>query len=537
MKSIPVSSILYFLLSLGVLFVNANTFTDSQIFPKWMFMFTGLGVIGCFFSFYLFRGKRFICNAKCCYYTVIISCFLQAGYGILQFFNILSSHSITYNVVGSFDNPAGFAGSLCAGLPFTFYFLQYSNKKVQWASWCALFVIVLGVLLSESRARSISILTVLVIYFIHQNKNKFHYKKHIGSFLLCLSFLLISIFVISVTVYHLKKDSADGRLLIWRCTWEMIKHEPFTGYGVGGFSAHYMDYQAQYFKEHPDSQFAILADNIKSPFNEYLSVGVQFGILTWVLLIAAGIFLILCHRKHPTKAGYVSLLSLLSIAVFSFFSYPFTYPFIWIISALSVSTLIGKAYENTLFQKTTIIKRGIAFFLLIGSLFLLIEVVSRIKAELEWGKVAHMSLCGRTNDMLPRYHNLLHTFRRNPYFLYNYSAELCVAEKYKECLAITAICCNYWSDYNLELVQAEAYIGLKQYDAAKHHLEKATLMCPVRFIPLYRLHYVYMKQGKAEKANRLAQLIIEKPIKKNSTIIQKIKAEMKHHLSRKTCLY
>lgn len=51
MKSIPVSSILYFLLSLGVLFVNANTFTDSQIFPKWMFMFTGLGVIGCFFSY------------------------------------------------------------------------------------------------------------------------------------------------------------------------------------------------------------------------------------------------------------------------------------------------------------------------------------------------------------------------------------------------------------------------------------------------------------------------------------------------------
>ena len=82
----------------------------------------------------------------------------------------------------------------------------------------------------------------------------------------------------------------------------MIKHEPFTGYGVGGFSAHYMDYQAQYFKEHPDSQFAILADNIKSPFNEYLSVGVQFGILTWVLLIAAGIFLILCHRKHPNKS-------------------------------------------------------------------------------------------------------------------------------------------------------------------------------------------------------------------------------------------
>lgn len=158
-----------------------------------------------FFFILSFPRKKVYLQCKMLLLQVIISCFLQAGYGILQFFNILSSHSITYNVVGSFDNPAGFAGSLCAGLPFTFYFLQYSNKKVQWASWCALFVIVLGVLLSESRAGSISIFTVLVIYFIHQNKIKFHYKKHIGSFLLCLSFLLISIFVISVTVYHLKK--------------------------------------------------------------------------------------------------------------------------------------------------------------------------------------------------------------------------------------------------------------------------------------------------------------------------------------------
>lgn len=533
MKNIPVPSILYLLLSAGVLFVNANTFTDSQILPKWIFMFTGLGVIGCFFSFYFFLEKKIVCNEKSCYYVIIVSCFLQAGYGILQFCNILPSHSGTYNVVGSFDNPAGFAGSLCVGWPFTFYFLQYSNKRIQWANWCASFVIVLGVLLSESRAGVVSIFTVLVIYFLHQNKNKFHYKKNVSRFLLCLSFLLISLFVISVIVYHLKKDSADGRLLIWRCTWEMIKHKPFTGYGVGGFNAHYMDYQAQFFKEHPNSQFAILADNIKSPFNEYLSIGVQFGILTWGLLVVASIFFIFCYRKHPTKAGYVSLLALLSIATFSFFSYPFTYPFTWIISALSISILIRKAYGNIKFPKIRIIEKGGAAFLLAGSLFLLYEMESRIKAELEWGKIAHMSLCGQTYEMLPRYHNLLHTFRRNPYFLYNYSAELCVAQKYKECLAITAICRNYWSDYNLELIQAESYIGLRQYNDANHHLKKAALMCPVRFIPLYRLHYVYIQQGKTEKANNLAQLIIEKPVKKNSAIIQRIKAEMEHHLSKK----
>ena len=57
MKSIPVSSILYFLLSLGVLFVNANTFTDSQIFPKWYVYVHRIRSNWMFFSFYLFRGK------------------------------------------------------------------------------------------------------------------------------------------------------------------------------------------------------------------------------------------------------------------------------------------------------------------------------------------------------------------------------------------------------------------------------------------------------------------------------------------------
>lgn len=45
-----------------------------------------------------------------------------------------------------------------------------------------------------------------------------------------------------------KKDSADGRLLIWRCAMPMLQQNWLTGYGTGGFEAHYMDYQADYLK-------------------------------------------------------------------------------------------------------------------------------------------------------------------------------------------------------------------------------------------------------------------------------------------------
>jgi len=45
--------------------------------------------------------------------------------------------------------------------------------------------------------------------------------------------------------------------------------------GVRPFQARYMDYQADYFKKHPTTQYAQLADNVKHPFNEFLNITVD----------------------------------------------------------------------------------------------------------------------------------------------------------------------------------------------------------------------------------------------------------------------
>lgn len=123
------------ILCAGTLFVNTSAFTDNQILPKWLFAFIGLGIIGLVFSVMLLAGKKYACNMKVLNAMIIILCVLQAGYGILQFCNILPPSSDTYKVTGSFDNPAGFAGCLCAGLPFTVYFLLDTNtKSIRWSS-------------------------------------------------------------------------------------------------------------------------------------------------------------------------------------------------------------------------------------------------------------------------------------------------------------------------------------------------------------------------------------------------------------------
>lgn len=62
-----------------------------------------------------------------------------------------------------------------------------------------------------------------------------------------------------------EKDSADGRLLIWRCSVSMVKDAPWLGHGIGSFEARYMDYQADYFRQYGLNRYSMLADNVKHP--------------------------------------------------------------------------------------------------------------------------------------------------------------------------------------------------------------------------------------------------------------------------------
>jgi hypothetical protein len=64
---------------------------------------------------------------------------------------------------------------------------------------------------------------------------------------------------------------------------------------------------------------------------------------------------------------------------FSLFSYPFTYPFPWIITVLSIGMLIGKDYGNLRFSQMNMMKKVIAICLLTSSVFLLFTVGNRIK--------------------------------------------------------------------------------------------------------------------------------------------------------------
>ena len=147
----------------------------------------------------------------------------------------------------------------------------------------------------------------------------------------------------SVFLYHYKKRFGGRKVTYLAVYLEYDKRAPAIRIRLRRFQANYMDEQAQFFRTHPNSRYAQLADDVKSPFNEYL------GVLTDSDYRRYG-HASLCRRafpyveEHPGGSSRPALLCLTTIAVFSLFSYPFRYPHTWILcmgSALVFGYLTG----------------------------------------------------------------------------------------------------------------------------------------------------------------------------------------------------
>ena len=191
----------------------------------------------------------------------------------------------------------------------------------------------IAVFLSGSRAGILAMAITMAAWFLANSKFKTQNSKLI---------LAVAVIALPLILYFFKKDSANGRLLIWRTTLDMVADKPIVGHGAGAFQAKYMLYQADYFNAHPDSRYVTLADNVLHPFNEYLLVLCEHGIVGLGIIALLVFFLVRAYRRNPGEEKFPALMSLLALAVFSFFSYPFRYPFTWMMLSLCMAVIFKR---------------------------------------------------------------------------------------------------------------------------------------------------------------------------------------------------
>lgn len=549
------------LMLFSTMFLNCRGFVESEIASKW-YAFTGgsvllgfgllvlikrpkiaidkISILAAAFIFYLFARIFFsgspqpdifilsIASFASTYLSfkliddwdlhntdllIVIACLLQAVYGLLQYIGIFYV-SRGFDITGSFDNPAGFAACLSAGFPFCLAVMRKS-KRMRLFGLAASAIITLSIILSGSRAGILAVVIVAAVYLGHRYCGLL--RKH-RNFIFPLSGIIFVILVAGLLL--LKKNSALGRILIWKNTCEMISHQPVSGFGPSGFMREYMLCQADYFAKNTDSPYALLAGNVTHPFNEYLLVAIEYGAVGLLPVLAAFVFLIKSSRQIT-----IPHLCILSAAVFACFSYPLRYSFVTVLLAYSLAAI--KIKPATAFRINGRGKFIWAALLGVIGIFLIRDV----EFEKHWGRLARQDGLPDKSEILDRYAALHAQWNGDPMFLYNYGAVLNHAGDYSGSNAVMFQCTDYFNDYDVQRIIADNYDNMNNQEKAEEHYIIASRMIPNRFVPLYQLFRLYEKNGRTNEAMRTAKAIIEMPVKVQSNVVERIRSAAKAFLS------
>lgn len=437
---------------------------------------------------------------------------LQAIFGLLQFFGVFSSNNISFKITGSFDNPAGFVSVISMLYPIGLFWIIKTKRFERLIFLVSALILLISIVASGSRTGLLAVLTSSTIITILESKKLKQLLRYKIIYFFVIPVLLVGLFFL----YRCKKDSVDGRILIWKVSANMIKEKPLFGFGVKGFHANYMYYQADYFRQFPESKYTYLADNVLHPFNEFIKITVNYGLVgLFVFLIILGLILkTILYTPIRNMSVYLGIFA--TLIVLSSFSYPLFYTPVWFLIIYYVVLLYVD--RLSIIKLSTLSK---SFIFGICVLFLSLFMFKMWK-EIRWKEISEKSQRGRTLEMLPNYENLYPSMKKNALFLYNYGAELNYVRKYKESIIIMNECCKKLNDYDVQMIMADNYYHLNKIPEALAAYELAANMIPCRFLPLYFQLVVFKNSGDSENSKRVALEIIGKKIKIKSSVVEDI---------------
>ena len=449
---------------------------------------------------------------------ITVICLILSVYGLLQFWSFIPSRHYAFRITGTYENPAGFAAVQASLFPFSLIlcFRKEKHHLIQLFAVLTTIACASTIILSGSRSGLLAIFASSIIVFAFKTNAYQLLKTHKYLWI----FLIIISIIFFFLLFHIKQDSSKGRLFIWSICWDMIKERPLLGYGVGGIEKYYMDAQATYFSKNPNSPFVMLADNVIHPFNEYIKLTVNYGLLGLIFALCLLYLTIKRLLKSNNDVKIIGLAITTSVFVLCQFSYPFHYAAVWLITAIAI--IPAFLNENEMRWTTPIYLR-----ILLPTIFslLLVTLLQMIYLDLKWAEVSKRSLAGHTERMLPYYEKMKPLMQHNPLFLYNYAAELNYIGKYDKSLTITKECQNGWNDYDVQILLADNFENTGQIDLAINTYQHALDMIPSRFEPLNSMMNIYLNNRDTLNAIAVANRISNKPVKIKSMRVEQIKSE------------
>lgn len=423
----------------------------------------------------------------------------------------------TTGETGTFDNPAGLALSLSISVSMIIILLFKTKKR-----WMKILLLigstpVVFILLTTNSRTGLICLTLYVLILLRLFLNHFFSKNNTNKIVFSATAIILLVSVLLYTISN-KPDSTTGRMFILEQSFRAIKKHPFIGYGPYGFQSEYMLQQANFFKENSDSIYENNADEVRYPMNEFVYLWFNYGIIGPVLLTSLYIFPFILFFRKKRELTQELLLPLLSVIIFSFFSYPFHYQSSWLVFLLCFLV----PFHVVCHKISISFNLRMCLLCLIGAL-LAIRLSIDIYYEYQWRKAEILSFKGKHKEALNRYEYLYGYFQGNRFFLYDYAMAAFKGGNMQYAHYLINESGRHWNGYARELLSGDICLNLNEYDEALEHFTEAHFMCPVRFAPLEGMYKLYNLTGNDTKSDSIAKIIANKRVKVKSIDVERIK--------------
>jgi tetratricopeptide (TPR) repeat protein len=468
---------------------NSYALLHSEAATKHILLILLILLYFCFKT--LFRSRR-----QTLYWIVLF--FLATGlieslWGLRQLYGFEYSQHSRFRLTGSFFNP----GAILV--------LPASMSRAAWlaglggCSWVA------------------------VQRLLKNGKTRTLYRAHKRQCLILLSSLLVLAALGGAGMYHLKKDSADGRLLMWKISLQTFMRHP-EGVGIGRFPGSYGHEQAAYFESgKATEQEKYVAGNPEYGFNEYLQAGIEQGAVSLLLFLGMTGYSFYAGVRHRQVGATASLLALLIAALTS---YPFSVlPFL-----VGMSFLLAWIHAGEKREKGLPVSRPAAFGLALCCLFLSLGCLHNRypvrQAYREWTRHKALYQSGAYESAGSGYASLYPFLSDQLPFLFEYAQCLSKTGHYGKSNEVLEKAGRISCDPMIYNIMGKNHQAMKRYTDAERCFRKAAAIVPNRMYPWYLLTKLYTETGQTEKAGQAARIVLEKEPKVQSTAIREMRKEI-----------
>lgn len=438
-----------------------------------------------------------------CETIVLFVATIQIIFVFAQWTGFIASENIYFTLTGSNENPTVTSLYLVGCVPIISARLYRGGYRILYFSILLLCLITIGVLRCRTAyiGLSVELLVATAIYL--KKRNISTPKSFRFPFMIVLILMVTSV---GFRLYDMKRDSADGRILIWKISSKMIIEKP-QGYGYELFEKYYNLCQSDYFVQgNGTDKENTLADFVFMPYNDFLEHGVEGGVVGMTFLVA---FYVLMIYNAKRKHDIVCLSVFVAFATMSLTNFIYSSIQPWLLLMLYASFM---ASENTFKEKLDL--KSMYIYILITCIVLVCTavLVRMLRGQMKLYEYKERVMEGEhvSNDDFTMIQNSIGTSEAY-WTLRAYNDFL--QQKYPEATIDLLESLKYTSSpQRMEMIYKTYQLSDNKAQGIRY-LEELRNMIPSLLRPKLMLMQYYDNQGDIEKAVCLAKEIVDCHVK------------------------